>query len=513
MTPSLPTADGADHRVRAVPSALRRLPAALLLAVVALLLLPLHAAAHARLLLSTPRTEQRLETAPAGLELLFTRQVALASNGVELFTGRHEAIPGTTARISPRGTGISVSLPPLTKGDYVAVWTVISADDGHLTVGTVGFSVGPVAPPSSVAGQVVGLPGSGGDSEPRDWAAMVATWLVLLGLAVAGGGLAAERVLGVGKEVPRALRAPNWQLSLALLTALGSSMIAFAATAGRIHDGSALSGLDVRTWTAAARVPAGLEDLVGAALLVTALVALTLLRDRALCLGSVVGCMVLAAIRSHPASASAWAEVAIVVHVVVALTWCGALAHVASVLWRQRRSRDPRELSAMVQRYAHMALLSVLAIVLTGGAAALTQIGSAQQLLGTTYGQLLSLKVAVVAWMLLVAAVGHRRGFVRGSVDLAAVRDPIRAEVVGLLLVLLITAALANVAPPAQVQSASGAPASAAVIVVLVLAGALIAGRCQRARAAAARAGRPGAAAGSCAASSSMSGRGSRAIR
>jgi len=477
VTLSLPTSDGADRPVRAIPSPLRRLPAALLLAVIGLVLLPIHAGAHAHLLVSNPRTEQRLETAPRGLQLLFTQRVALASNGVQLFTGRHEPVPGASARITPSGTGILVNLPPLTNGDYVAVWTVISADDGHLTLGTIGFSVGPAPPPSSVAGQAVGPPASGGDGEPCDWPGMVARLLVLLGLALAGGGLAAERVLGVEGEVPRALRLPTWQLSLALLTALAGSMIAFAATAGRIHDDSALSGLDVRTWTAAAGVPVGLEDLVGAALVLNALGALILLRDRAVCLGSVVGAMVLVGIQSHPSSASAWAEVAIVVHVVVALTWGGALAYVASVLWRRRRSPDTGELSAMVKRYGRLALLSVLAIVLTGGAAALTQIGSAQQLLGTTYGRLLTLKVAVVAWTLLVATVGRLRGFVGASVDVAAVRGPIRAEVVGLLLVLLTTAALANVAPPAPVPSASGAAASGgAVIVVLLLAGVVIAG-------------------------------------
>jgi copper transport protein len=495
VNPSLLAGNGADDPVRAVPPALRRLLTALLLAMAGLVLLPLHAGAHAQLLVSTPRSEERLQAAPAGMELLFTRRVALAAGGVELFTGRHQQVPGATARLASGGTSMSVSLPPLTGGDYVAVWTVISADDGHLTLGSVGFSVGPVPPPSSVAA----LPGSGGGDEPRDWPDMVATWVVLLGLAVAGGGLVAERLLDAGGEVTRALRVPTRRLSVALLSALAGSMVAVAATAGRIHDGGGLT-LDVRTWGAAAGVPAGLEAVVGAALLLTALGALVLLRDRAVCLGSVVGAMVLIAIRAHPSSVSAWAEAAIAIHVVVALTWGGSLAHVASVLWRRRRSPGTPELSAMVGRYAHLALLSVLVIVLTGGAAALTQIASAQQLLGTTYGQLLTLKVAVVAWTLLVATVGRRRGFVGGSVDVAAVRDPIRLEVLGLVLVLLITAALANVAPPAhKVASAPGAAAPVAVvIVVLLVAAAVIAGRCQRARTAAALAGRRGDAAGSC---------------
>ena len=97
----------------------------------------------------------------------------------------------------------------------------------------------------------------------------------------------------------------------------------------------------------------------------------------------------------------------------------------------------------------------MLAIVLTGGAAALTQIGSPGELLGTTYGRLLTLKVALVAWTMLVATVGRWRGLRGGRADPDAVRDVLRAEVVGLLLVLLSTAALANVAPPAPVGLAA----------------------------------------------------------
>jgi copper transport protein len=448
------------------------------LALLGMLVIPLHASAHAYLTVSNPRTGQRLETAPAGLQLLFTQPVALAHSGVQLFTERFELVPGTVVRISPSGTSIAVSLPPLANGDYAAIWTVISADDGHITDGTIAFSVGPAPPAGSAPAHVIGIPGTGdGDREqPRDWPGTVASWLVLLGLALAGGGLAAERILSGPGEVRPASRLSTRYLGVAMLVALLGSLVAYGATAGRLHDGSALSGLDPRSWSAASGVRVGLEDLATVALILNALGALILLRDRLVCLGSVVGAMVLMGMRSHPAGASGWGEAAIIIHVVVALTWGGSLAYLVTMLWRRRRSPESHELDGALGRYARLALLSVLAIVLTGAAATLTEIGSPGQLLGTTYGRLLTLKVGVVAWTMLVATVGRWRGLHGGRPDAAAVRDVLRAEVVGLLLVLLTTAALANVAPPAPVGSTGQVAAGGAATVALLLVGAAVAG-------------------------------------
>jgi copper transport protein len=476
VTPSFLAVAGGDTGGRPVPNPWRVLVVALALAVLGSLLTPLHASAHAYLTVSNPRTGQRLDTAPTGLQLLFTQPVALAHSGVQVFTGRFELVPGAVARVSPSGTSIAVTLPPLANGDYAAIWTVISADDGHLTDGTIAFSVGPAPPPGSAAARVIGPPSSGGDEQPRDWPGTLASWLLLLGLAVAGGGLAAERALAGAGAARSAWRLSTRHLTTAMLVALAGSVLAFAATAGRLHDGSVLSGFDPRTWGGAFGVRVGLENLASMALVLNALGALVLLRDRLVCLGSVVGAMVLVGMRSHPAGASAWGEAAIVLHVVVALTWAGALGYLATMLWARRgTARDP-ELSSALARYGRLALLSVLAIVLTGSAAALTQIGSPGQLIGTTYGRLLTLKVALVAWTLLVATVGRWRGLRRGRVDAAAVRDVLRAEVAGVLLVLLSTAALANVAPPAPLAPPSAVAAGGVATVVLLLVGAAMAG-------------------------------------
>ncbi|HEX6493632.1 MAG TPA: CopD family protein, partial [Candidatus Dormibacteraeota bacterium] len=226
--------------------------------------------------------------------------------------------------------------------------------------------------------------------------------------------------------------------------ALAGAVLAFATTAGRLHDGGVLSGVDPRAWGPALGVRVGLEDAASIGLVVNALGALVLLRDRVVTLGSVVGAMVLVGMRSHPAGSSLFGEWTIIVHVVVALVWGGSLAYLVAMLWRRRQAAAPPDLTGALGRYARLALVSVLAIVLTGSLATLTQIGSPGQLVGTTYGRLLCVKVALVTWTLLVATVGRVR--LRGG---RGVGDVLRVEVVGLLLVLLTTAALANVAPPA----------------------------------------------------------------
>jgi copper transport protein len=380
-------------------------------------------------------------------------------------------VGGTTARVDGAGTAVSVTLPPLAPGDYAAIWTVVSADDGHLTDGEVSFSVGPAPPPSSVTVPPLAALATG-DEQPRDAAGTVATWLLLVGLALAGGGLAAEALLArsAGPEPPR--RLSTGYLAAAMAVALLGCMAAVVITAGRLHDGSVLSGLDVRTWGPALGVRAAVEDLASAALIVNAAGALILLRDRLVALGSLVGAMVLVGMRSHPASVTVAAEVAVVVHVVLALLWCGAVAYLVLMLGRRGAVRAP-ETAAVVARYARAALFSVLAIVMTGSAAALTLLASPGQLLTTTYGRLLTLKLALVGWTLLVATVGRWRGLGRRPVDATVVRRVVRAELASLLLVLLTTAALANAAPPTPVTGAGQVlTAGAATPVLLLLLGA-----------------------------------------
>ena len=57
-----------------------------------------------------------------------------------------------------------------------------------------------------------------------------------------------------------AARLSTRYLTAGLVVALVGSVLAYTATAGRLHDGGVLTGLDVRTWGAALGMRVGLED-------------------------------------------------------------------------------------------------------------------------------------------------------------------------------------------------------------------------------------------------------------
>jgi copper transport protein len=433
-------------RPRHLPVHLRRVIVAVVAVLMAATLLPVRAEAHAYLLLSTPKAGVRLASAPASVELLYSGPVALAGDGVEVSgVATAEPVTGAVARLNAASTVVTVTLPALGPGDYAVSWSVVSRDDGHISSGVLVFGVGPATVSTPVTAAAV-APTAG---EPRDWAGMVATWLLLIGLAVAGGGLGGEIALAGRRRAEHPWRLSTAHLATAMTVALLGCGMAFAATAGRLADGTALHGLDVGTWIPALQVRAAFEDACMAGLVLNALATLVVLRDRVVPLLSLTGAMALVGLRSHPASSSMWIEAAMAVHVALALLWSGALAYLLILLGRRRLALRSSAAAEAIRRYGRLALLSVLGIIATGSAAALAELLSRGQLLSTAYGRLLAVKLLLVGGVLVIAGIGRSRGLRRGAVDALVVRRVARSEVFGVVLVLLTTAALANVPPPA----------------------------------------------------------------
>lgn len=432
----------------------RRPAVAVVVAALAVVAFPLRVEAHAYLLLSTPRSGAHLASAPSSIQLLYSGPVALAGDGVQLtVVATAEPVAGTIARLNAASTVVTVAVPPLPADDYALSWSVVSRDDGHQSSGIVVFGVGPAAATSPSS--ALALPQTAAD-EPRDWAGMVATWLLLIGLAVAGGGLAGELVLAGRRRGEHPWRLRTRSVAAAMGVALAGCAMAFAVTAGRLDGGAALHGLDVHTWIPALQVRAAFEDACMAGLVVNALLTMVVLRDRVVPLFSLTGAMALVGLRSHPASTSIWIESAMAVHVALALLWSGALAYLLTLLGRRRLPLRSDVTAQVVRRYGRLALLSLLGIIATGSAAALAELLSRGQLLTTTYGRLLLVKLLLVGCVVGLAAIGRSRGLRRGGVDALTVRRIARAEVAGVVLVLLTTAALANVPPPAP--SVQGVP-------------------------------------------------------
>jgi putative copper export protein len=95
--------------------------------------------------------------------------------------------------------------------------------------------------------------------------------------------------------------------------------------------------------------------------------------------------------------------------------------------------------------YGRLALLAAPITLLSGGVTAWPRIGSLLTVLDSSYGQLLTAKVATVAIVLLLGARHHRRLVRAGEVPS---RGTLLAEVLLAGVVLVLTGWLAESAPP-----------------------------------------------------------------
>jgi copper transport protein len=159
-----------------------RLAAGLLVAVVAALLLPGSALAHAVLVDSSPAANARLARSPAQVTISFNEEVQLLKptdldvvdrTGAEVSAGPGAALP-SDARV------LRVALrPDLPNGTYTVRYLIVSADS-HVVGGYFVFGVGP----GELAAPYLGGSGQSGPSETSVWA-VSARFLELIGL----GGL------------------------------------------------------------------------------------------------------------------------------------------------------------------------------------------------------------------------------------------------------------------------------------------------------------------------------------
>jgi methionine-rich copper-binding protein CopC len=97
------------------------------------------ASGHARLRSSNPPDEAHLRASPKSLTLTFNVNVQLA---VLTLTSGGKVIPLKVDRGAAAAAQATISLPPLADGRYQVQWSALSADDGHVTKGTLSFTVG-----------------------------------------------------------------------------------------------------------------------------------------------------------------------------------------------------------------------------------------------------------------------------------------------------------------------------------------------------------------------------------
>ena len=152
----------------------------LLVVVVALAAAPA-ALAHAKLIAVEPANGATLATAPASVRLFFDDPVAVGP-GNAVVSADHRSVLAGSPRLERKDHLLVLPLQPhLPNGDYSVSWRVFS-DDGHLESGVLAFRVG-----AAPAGAGAPRPVLAAASTGPDFVGLLARWLLLGGILVAGG--------------------------------------------------------------------------------------------------------------------------------------------------------------------------------------------------------------------------------------------------------------------------------------------------------------------------------------
>ncbi|WP_351230654.1 copper resistance protein CopC [Streptomyces sp. NPDC002133] len=378
------------------------------------------ASAHAALTGSNPKDGAVLAAAPKDVTLTFSEQVAMGNDSIRVLdpsskrvdTGELQNL--SSGSIVKYGVSLHAGLPD---GTYTVAWQAVSADS-HPIAGAFTFSVGA---PSQTA---VELPKQEAGGGLVGTLYDIARYAAYAGFIVLAGGAAFVLACwprGAAERPLQRLVVQGWMT----LTAATLAMLLLRnpyTGSGELADAFDLNGLKavLETKTGAALVSRLL--LLGAAALFVAVLfgAYTKRADDGtdakekgdLTFGLAVGGTVVAAgiaatwALSEHASTGLQPGIAMpvdVLHLLAVAGWLGGLVAVLVALYR-----TPSLDRTAVLRFSRVAFASVVVLTLTGLYQSWRQVGSWTALTGTSYGQLLLVKVGLVAVLVGVAWISRR---------------------------------------------------------------------------------------------------------
>lgn len=326
-----------------------------------------------------------LAAAPAAVTLRFSEAVTPAGAGITVL-----APSGRRAGAGPaHAAGASLSLPltPAGEGTYLVRWQVI-AEDTHPSRGQFTFSVGRPGP----APQAADLGADVGAVSPAGLLLQtLARWLHFLGLALAAGTVVFRLTV---LPAPR----PGQAGALERLATAGIALLVAAEAAALSAEAVSLGVLDADLLDSSFGRLLGLR-LGGALLLWAAMGAVRQAgRGRGALLALGAGIALLDGASGHRIAAvpdlAAFGLSA--VHEAAMAVWAGGLAAVLAL------RLDPR-------RFARPAAITLAVLVASGGLLALSHLRGPADLLSSTYGAVLAVKVVAVGAAVAVAIAGARR--------------------------------------------------------------------------------------------------------
>ncbi|MFE9930372.1 copper resistance CopC/CopD family protein [Streptomyces sp. NPDC005533] len=394
------------------------------------------AAAHAALTASDPKDGAVVATAPAQVTLSFSEQVALGDDSIRVLdpqgrrvdTGElRDMCSGNTVRY---GTALHTGLPD---GTYTVAWQAVSADS-HPISGAFTFSIGA---PSATD---VTLPTARAGGGPVGIAYGIARYAAYAGFTVLVGGAAFILLCwrrGAAERPLQKLVVRAW-VTLTTATLVMLLLRTPYTGSGKFADAFDLDGLRavLETKTGASLVSRLL--LLGAAALFVAVLFGVYARrvqdagpeeelapeghegeaheearaTNDLTFGLAIGGAVVAggiaatwALSEHASTGiqPGIAMPADILHLLAVATWLGGLAALLVAL-----HKVPGIERAAVRRFSTVAFVSVLVLAVTGVYQSWRQLGSWSALTGTDYGQLLLVKVGLVAVLLGIAYLSRK---------------------------------------------------------------------------------------------------------
>ncbi|MEU9474245.1 copper resistance protein CopC [Streptomyces sp. NPDC048191] len=403
------------------------------------------ASAHAALTGSDPAQGVVVKQAPTQVSLTFSEKVATNDDSLRVLDPRGKPVQtGKPANVS--GTTYAVRLRSgLGKGTYTVTYQIVSADS-HPVSGAYTFSIG--APSQTVVsgtGPVAGGWTVGGLYAFGRYASYA-------GFIVLAGGAAFVLACwqrGAGVRALQRLVVGGW-LTLTAATLWLLLLRGSYTTSGKLADvfDLGLLGQVLQTKTGAALV-SRLLLLAAAALFIAVLFGAYTKREegqekRDLTFGLAVGGVVVSAGLATSWAMAEHASVGLqpgiampvdVVHLLAVAAWLGGLTALLVALYRAP-AETPVE-AAAVRRFSRVAFGSVVALVATGAYQSWRQLGSWSAFTDTRYGQLLLVKIGLVAVLVGIASVSRRwtgrlaDGAGTAAVAAEAERQPAKASVPG----------------------------------------------------------------------------------
>ena len=355
---------------------------------------------------ATPAAGASVDKPPREIVLAFTEPLQERLSDASLVhAASGEDVPATVA-VRDRSRLVVRPRAGLERAAYRVEWHTVSTRDGHALEGSVGFGVG--VPAAAGAERVEQSPLARGG-----WVRVLMRFVLYASLLFFAGGVLCAAALGSRGDpaawlVPRSADDRDERSARAWRRTIDAGLVASSAAVGvaLVEAADAGGGLGLSRLSEFLLTNIAGYGRVATVLLVAMAVAVAVRRPAGAALLVLLAFAALA-LSGHansadprvPAVLADWA------HLAAGAVWAGGIAQIAATWLMGGRSPGRDVLTQVLPRFGRLALPAFLAVAATGTASGLIELGSPDALWRTGYGQVLLVKIALVA---LVAAASWR---------------------------------------------------------------------------------------------------------